>query len=137
MFFDSAVTRSTLTDWPSSISYLVTVGPRVNPVTWASTSNCSSTLETASTMRSLARGRRGGGGGGGGAGGGRGARRGGGGGGGGGGGAPPPGPPGGGGGAGRGAGGGSVGDEGGSGPRGGPPRRCLWPPAGGAARPAA
>ena len=55
MFFDSAVTRSTLTAWPSSISYRVTVGPRVNPVTWASTSNCSSTPVSASTMKSLAR----------------------------------------------------------------------------------
>ena len=55
MFFDSAVTRSTLTAGPSSISYLVTVGPRVNPVTSASTSNCSSTPCSASTIRSFAR----------------------------------------------------------------------------------
>ena len=33
MFFCSAVTRSTLTAGPSSISYLVTVGPRLNPLT--------------------------------------------------------------------------------------------------------
>ena len=48
------MTRSTLTAGPSSISYLVTVGPRVNPVTWASTSNWSSTTVSASTIRSLA-----------------------------------------------------------------------------------
>ena len=50
MFLDSWVTRSTLTAGPSSISYLVTVGPRVKPVTWASTSNCSSTSDSASTI---------------------------------------------------------------------------------------
>src|SRR5689334_18099222 len=55
MFLDSAVTRSTLTAGPSSISYLVTVGPRVNPVTWASTWNCSSTSVSAATTMSLAR----------------------------------------------------------------------------------
>ena len=55
MFLDSAVTRSTLTAGPSSIAYLVTVGPRVNPVTWASTSNWSSTTVSASTIASLAR----------------------------------------------------------------------------------
>src|SRR5204862_4621119 len=55
MFFDSAVTRSTLTAGPSSISYLVTVGPRVNPVTCASTWNCSSTSVSAATTMSLAR----------------------------------------------------------------------------------
>ena len=55
MFLDSAVTRSTLTAGASSISYLVTVGPRVNPVTWASTWNCSSTADSASTIRSFAR----------------------------------------------------------------------------------
>src|SRR5487761_682525 len=54
MFLDRAVTRSTFTAWPSSISYLVTVGPRVNPVTTASTSNCSSTPVSASTTVSLA-----------------------------------------------------------------------------------
>ena len=36
----SAVTRSTLTPRPSSISYWVTVGPREKPVTFASTWNC-------------------------------------------------------------------------------------------------
>ena len=55
MFFCSAVTRSTLTAGPSSISYLVTVGPRLNPVTWASTWNCSRTSDSASTTTSLAR----------------------------------------------------------------------------------
>ena len=40
-FLVSWVTRSTLTAGPSSISYRVTVGPRLNPVTRASTSNCS------------------------------------------------------------------------------------------------
>ena len=54
MFFDSAVTRSTLTPWPSSTSYRVTVGPRLKPVTWASMSNDSSTPVSASTTRSLA-----------------------------------------------------------------------------------
>ncbi len=54
MFLDSAVTRSTLTAGASSISYLVTVGPRVKPVTCASTSNCSSTADSASTIASLA-----------------------------------------------------------------------------------
>ena len=54
MFFDSAVTRSTLTAGPSSISYLVTVGPRLNPVTCASTWNCSSTSDSAATTMSLA-----------------------------------------------------------------------------------
>ena len=39
MFFDSAVTRSTFTPPESSISYRVTVGPRLNPVTSASTLN--------------------------------------------------------------------------------------------------
>ena len=55
MFRDSRVTCSTLTALPSSISYRVTVGPRVNPVTCASTSNCTSTSDSASTIRSLAR----------------------------------------------------------------------------------
>ena len=54
MFFDSAVTRSTLTAGPSSMAYLVTVGPRLNPVTCASTSNWSRTIVSASTMASLA-----------------------------------------------------------------------------------
>src|ERR1035438_8699858 len=44
MFLDSWVTRSTLTAGPISISYLVTVGPRLKPVTWASTSNCLGTV---------------------------------------------------------------------------------------------
>src|ERR1700727_1804987 len=55
MFFDRLVTRSTLTEGPSSISYLVTEGPRLNPVTCASTWNCSSTSDSASTTMSLAR----------------------------------------------------------------------------------
>ena len=50
----SAVTRSTLTAGPSSISYLVTVGPRLNPVTCASTWNCSSTSDSAATTMSFA-----------------------------------------------------------------------------------
>ncbi len=54
MFFDSWVTRSTLTAGPSSISYRVTVGPRLKPVTWASTSNCSRTAVSALTTTSLA-----------------------------------------------------------------------------------
>ena len=54
MFLLRAVTRSTLTAGPSSISYRVTVGPRVNPVTCASTLNCSSTSDSAATMVSLA-----------------------------------------------------------------------------------
>src|SRR5258708_37749234 len=57
MFFASEVTRSTLTDGPSSIAYLVTVGPRLNPVTCASTSNWSRPMVSASTMAPLARGR--------------------------------------------------------------------------------
>src|ERR1700733_6897574 len=55
MFLLSAVTRSTLTAGPSSISYLVTVGPRLNPVTCASTWNWSSTSDSAATTLSLAR----------------------------------------------------------------------------------
>ncbi|CAB4339764.1 unannotated protein [freshwater metagenome] len=39
MFFESALIASTFTPWPSSTSYLVTVGPRINPDTWASTEN--------------------------------------------------------------------------------------------------
>src|ERR1700730_14864829 len=54
MFLLSAVTRSTLTAGPSSISYLVTVGPRLNPVTCASTWNCSSTSDSAATTMSFA-----------------------------------------------------------------------------------
>jgi hypothetical protein len=54
MFLLSAVTRSTLTAGPSSISYLVTVGPRLNPVTSASTWNCSSTSDSAATTMSFA-----------------------------------------------------------------------------------
>ncbi len=54
MFLDSWVTRSTFTAGASSISYRVTVGPRVNPVTCASTSNWSSTADSASTTVSLA-----------------------------------------------------------------------------------
>ena len=50
----SAVTRSTLTAGPSSISYLVTVGPRLNPVTCASTWNCSSTSDSVATTMSFA-----------------------------------------------------------------------------------
>ena len=49
------MTASTLTAAPSSISYLVTVGPRLNPVTCASTWNCSSTSDSAATTMSLAR----------------------------------------------------------------------------------
>src|SRR5690606_10681409 len=55
MFLVSAVTFSTLTAGPSSISYRVTVGPRVNPVTSASMLNCSMTPVSASTTSSLAR----------------------------------------------------------------------------------
>ncbi|SIG96340.1 Uncharacterised protein [Mycobacteroides abscessus subsp. abscessus] len=54
MFFDSAVTFSTFVPAPSSTSYRVTVGPRENPVTWASILNCSRTSRRASTTRSLA-----------------------------------------------------------------------------------
>lgn len=54
MFFVSAVTFSTFTAGPSSISYRVIVGPRVNPVTCASMSNCSSTPVSAFTTVSLA-----------------------------------------------------------------------------------
>src|SRR5438445_776298 len=53
MFLVSWVTRSTLTAGPRVISYLVTVGPRVNPDTVASTSNCSSTSVRARTTVSL------------------------------------------------------------------------------------
>ena len=54
MFFESAVTRSTLMAGPSSTSYRVTVGPRVKPVTWASISNCSKHVVSDSTTRSFA-----------------------------------------------------------------------------------
>ncbi len=54
MLRDSWVMRSTFTPGPSSTSYRVTVGPRVNPVTAASTSNCSKTLCSASITCSLA-----------------------------------------------------------------------------------
>ena len=50
----SWVIFSTLTAGPSSISYRVTVGPRVNPVTCASTENWSSTPVIDSIMASLA-----------------------------------------------------------------------------------
>jgi hypothetical protein len=55
MFSDSAVIRSTLTAGPSSISYRVTLGPRENRVTWASTPNCSSTSDSATATTSSAR----------------------------------------------------------------------------------
>ena len=54
MFFESAVIRSTLTAFPSSTSYRVTVGPRMKPVTWASISNCKKTSVRAATTISLA-----------------------------------------------------------------------------------
>ncbi len=54
MFFASAVTRSTFTPGSSSISYLVTVGPRVNAATVASTLNCSNTSCRSATTLSLA-----------------------------------------------------------------------------------
>ena len=54
MFFDSAVTFSTFTAGPTSTSYLVTVGPRVYPVTWASMPNSSITWVSRSTTASLA-----------------------------------------------------------------------------------
>ena len=50
----SAVTRSTLTPVPSSISYRVTVGPRLKPVTAASTWNCFKTSVIERTTSSLA-----------------------------------------------------------------------------------
>ncbi len=49
-----AVTRSTLTPGPSSSSYRVTEGPRLKPVTAASTWNCLSTSVIAATTSSLA-----------------------------------------------------------------------------------
>ena len=54
MLLVSAVMRSTLTPWPTSISYCVTVGPREKPVTRASTWNWSSTLVMARTVSSFA-----------------------------------------------------------------------------------
>ena len=55
MLRDSWVIRSTFTPGPISISYRVTVGPRVNPATTASTSNCSKTPCNAAITSSLAR----------------------------------------------------------------------------------
>ena len=46
--------RSTLTAFPSSTSYRVTVGPRIKPVTWASISNCKNTSVSAATTVSFA-----------------------------------------------------------------------------------
>ena len=54
MFLLSWVTRSTLTPGSSSISYRVTVGPRVKPATVASTLNCSNTSCRSATTLSLA-----------------------------------------------------------------------------------
>ena len=54
MFLARAVTRSTLTDGPISISYRVTVGPRLNPDTSASTLNWVNTSWRAVTTMSLA-----------------------------------------------------------------------------------
>ena len=54
MFRASAVTRSTLTPGASSTSYRVTDGPRLKPVTTASTWNCLSTSVIAATTSSLA-----------------------------------------------------------------------------------
>ncbi len=54
MFLASAVIRSTFTAGPSSTSYRVTVGPRVKPVTAASTLNSVKTLVSDATMASLA-----------------------------------------------------------------------------------
>ena len=53
MFFESADIASTFTPLPNSTSYLVTVGPRMNPVTCASTSNCSKTCLRAVTTVSF------------------------------------------------------------------------------------
>jgi hypothetical protein len=55
MLRDSWVIRSTFTPGPSSTSYRVTVGPRANPVTAASTSNWSKTPRSALMTSSLAR----------------------------------------------------------------------------------
>ncbi len=54
MFLVSAVIRSTFTAGPSSISYRVTVGPRVKPVTAASTLNSLKTVVSEVTTASLA-----------------------------------------------------------------------------------
>ena len=54
MFLESAEIASTFTPFPNSTSYRVTVGPRMNPVTWASTSNCSNTCLSAATTVSFA-----------------------------------------------------------------------------------
>ena len=54
IFLASAVMRSTLTAFPSSTSYRVTVGPRINPVTSASISNCLNTSVNAATTVSFA-----------------------------------------------------------------------------------
>ena len=54
IFLASAVIRSTFTALPSSTSYLVTVGPRINPVTCASISNCKKTSVRAATTTSFA-----------------------------------------------------------------------------------
>src|ERR1035441_9415588 len=54
MFLLSAVTFSTFTAGPSSISYRVTCGPRREPVTCASTWNSSSTCVRAATVTLLA-----------------------------------------------------------------------------------
>ena len=54
IFLESALIASTFTPCPSSISYLVTVGPRINPVTCASTENCSKTCLSAARTTSLA-----------------------------------------------------------------------------------
>ena len=54
MFLASAVILSTFTALPSSTSYRVTVGPRINPVTLASISNCKKTSVKAATTKSFA-----------------------------------------------------------------------------------
>ena len=54
MLRESWVIRSTFTPCPSSTSYRVTVGPRVKPVTAASTSNWSNTPVSAAMTSSLA-----------------------------------------------------------------------------------
>ena len=54
MFLVRAVIRSTFTAGPSCTSYRVTVGPRVKPVTVASTLNSMKTLVSEATTASLA-----------------------------------------------------------------------------------
>ncbi len=54
MFLVRAVIRSTLTAAPRVTSYRVTVGPRVKPVTSASTLNSVNTLRSEATTASLA-----------------------------------------------------------------------------------